>query len=57
MNSVLTQEAEKFNILLQRINDDLAIFISTYKGTIVMTESMEAMANCFSLNKVPLPWT
>jgi len=29
MNSVLTQEAEKFNLLITKIQENLGVFIST----------------------------
>jgi len=39
------------------MKEDLSVFISTYEGTIVMTEYMEKMALQISINCLPASWT
>jgi len=43
MNTVLTQEAQRFNILLTKIIFDLNLFKSANRGRIVMTLELEKM--------------
>jgi len=38
MNTVLTQEATRYNILLNSMNDDLVKFINANRGKILMSE-------------------
>lgn len=57
MNTVLTQEAHRFNILLKTIVEDLNMFKSANRGNIVMTLELEKMGNQIYNNEVPDNWT
>mmetsp|Transcript_47203 Transcript_47203/g.39845 ORF Transcript_47203/g.39845 Transcript_47203/m.39845 type:complete len:115 (+) Transcript_47203:811-1155(+) len=57
MNTVLTQEAARYNILLERMVDDLIKFRHANRGRIVMNEELELMGISMMNNQVPLQWT
>lgn len=56
LNTVLQQEAQLFNVLMQLINSTLRDLLKALKGQIVMTDSLEIMATCMFHNKLPKPW-
>jgi len=43
MNTVLTQESARYNILMRKIRDDILNFKDAIRGRIVMNEDMELM--------------
>lgn len=57
MNTVLTQEAQRFNILLTKIIYDLNLFKSANRGRIVMTLELEKMGLQLQNNEVPDNWS
>lgn len=57
MNTVLVQEAQRYNTLIATINSDLNLFIKANRGRIVMNESLEKVGIYMMNNDVPLPWT
>lgn len=57
MNTVLTQEAHRFNILLTKIVEDLNQFKAANRGRIVMTLECEKLGSQIYNNEVPDNWT
>ena len=57
MNTVLIQEVIRFNNLLAAISNTLRDLLKALKGLVVMSESLEKMANSLFLNQVPVQWT
>lgn len=57
MNTVLTQESARYNILMRKIKDDISDFKDAIRGRIVMNEEMEQMGNSIMNNDVPANWT
>jgi len=57
MNTVLTQEAEKYNILIKVMKKDLRLFQRGLKGEIIMDETLEVMGQSILSNSVPKNWT
>lgn len=53
----LEQEIARFNALLKQIGKTLSDFTKAVKGTIVMTNDLDAMYNSELNNQVPAVWT
>ncbi|DBA03742.1 TPA: hypothetical protein N0F65_004159 [Lagenidium giganteum] len=56
MNTVLVQEAQRYNYLLHVMKTSLPNLQKALKGLIVMSPELEAMANCIFNQKVPPQW-
>jgi dynein heavy chain len=56
MNTVLVQEAQKYNNLLSVMISTLAGLQKAIKGLVVMSSDLEEMANCLFDQKVPPVW-
>ncbi len=56
LNTVLVQEAIRYNKLLNIIQKSLASLLCAIKGEIVMTNELEIMANSLFDNIVPNKW-
>mmetsp|Transcript_1738 Transcript_1738/g.1518 ORF Transcript_1738/g.1518 Transcript_1738/m.1518 type:complete len:118 (+) Transcript_1738:867-1220(+) len=57
MNTVLTQEAQRYNNLMVRMVEDLLQFKSANRGNIVMTTELERMGSQLYNNDIPFNWT
>lgn len=57
MNTVLTQEASRYNVLMQRMIKDLAEFKDANRGRVVMNEELEKMGITMINNEIPSSWT
>lgn len=57
MNTVFTQETEKYNILIKIMFTDLKNLIKVFKGLTLMNEEMESMGNKLTNNLIPNNWT
>mmetsp|Transcript_75318 Transcript_75318/g.162898 ORF Transcript_75318/g.162898 Transcript_75318/m.162898 type:complete len:156 (+) Transcript_75318:657-1124(+) len=57
MNTVLTQEATRYNNLMQVMHRDIAIFKDANRGRIVMNEELERMGVTMMNNEIPDNWT
>jgi len=57
MNTVLTQEAIRYNRLLQTMRSTLKDLMRALKGEMVMTEELESMADSLFTNTVPELWS
>lgn len=57
MNTVLVQEAERYNTLLLVMKKDLKMFIDANRGRIVMNDELEMIGFRMLNNEVPFPWT
>jgi len=57
MNTVLTQETQRYNTLLIKMVDDLNQFKNANRGRIVMTSELEKMGQNLYNNEVPHNWT
>ncbi|EDQ91509.1 uncharacterized protein MONBRDRAFT_15298, partial [Monosiga brevicollis MX1] len=57
MNTVLIQEAIRFNKLLEAMHGSLGDVLKALKGLVVMSEELERMANSLFVNKVPDMWS
>eukprot|EP00796_Vickermania_ingenoplastis_P008354 gene8354-5852_t len=56
MNTVLLQEAIRYNRLLRFIHNNLNEFIKAVKGEVVMSAELEAVGSSFFINEVPASW-
>ncbi len=56
MNTVLTQEALKYNRLLQIMKDQLVAIQRALVGEVVMSEDLEKMGGSLYDNQVPKDW-
>ena len=57
MNTVLVQEAMRYNKLIKEYNQSLADLRKALKGLVVMSGDLEAMMNALYSNAVPANWT
>ncbi|KAL0879698.1 hypothetical protein ABMA27_003413, partial [Loxostege sticticalis] len=57
LNTVLIQEAIRYNRLLGVINSSLRDLLKALKGLVVMSEALESMAGSLARNAVPLMWS
>ena len=55
--TVLIQEVDRFNGLLQVLRDSLVLLRRAIKGIIVMSFDLEEIYNAFLLNRVPKGWS
>ena len=56
MNTVLTQEAQRYNHLINVYNRSLADVLKALKGLVVMSADLDAMATSLYTNQVPSMW-
>jgi len=56
MNTVLVQEMERFNKLLNTIHDNLNTLLKAMKGLAVMSPALEAICISLVAGKVPTSW-
>jgi dynein heavy chain len=56
MNTVLTQEAVRYNKLIVEFNKSLADLLKALKGLVVMSSDLEAMFESLYSNQVPAIW-
>merc|ERR1719217_1855596 len=56
MNTVLTQEATRYNKLISIYNSSLANLLKALKGLVVMSGELEAMLSSLYSNQVPALW-
>lgn len=57
MNTVLIQEMERFNKLLNEINTSLRDLQKAVKGLIVMSPALDLQSNAMLLGRIPENWT
>lgn len=57
MNTVMTQECQRYNNLINTMADNLAKFIEANRGRIVMNEELEVLGIKMMNNEVPPGWT
>ncbi|XP_050552039.1 dynein axonemal heavy chain 1 isoform X2 [Spodoptera frugiperda] len=57
LNTVLIQEANRYNKLLGVIRSSLQDLLKALKGLVVMSEALENMAGSLAKNVVPLMWS
>jgi hypothetical protein len=56
MNTVLVQEMERFNKLLNTIDSNLKTLLKAMKGLAVMSPALEAICSSLVAGKVPTSW-
>ncbi|RHY82455.1 hypothetical protein DYB31_012048 [Aphanomyces astaci] len=56
MNTVLVQEAQRYNNLLYVMKTSLPLLQRALKGLVVMSADLETMSNCIFNQKVPPGW-
>eukprot|EP01063_Lacrimia_lanifica_P030849 TRINITY_DN4987_c0_g1_i1.p1 TRINITY_DN4987_c0_g1~~TRINITY_DN4987_c0_g1_i1.p1 ORF type:complete len:2324 (+),score=1039.90 TRINITY_DN4987_c0_g1_i1:991-6972(+) len=56
MNTVLVQEAVRFNKLINVMNRSLKDFAKALRGEVVMGADLEEMGNAMFINQVPTKW-
>ncbi|KAH9586143.1 Dynein heavy chain [Trypanosoma melophagium] len=56
MNTVLVQEAVRYNRLLRFVQTSLAEFSRAVRGEVVMSADLEAVGSSFFINAVPASW-
>lgn len=57
MNTVLTQEVIKYNVLIKLMNSSLVLLEKALEGKIVMSEDIEKMSKSLFINQVPQMWS
>jgi dynein heavy chain len=57
MNTVLVQEMERFNILLNTMHNDMKTLLKALKGLVVMSPALEAICSALVVGKVPTSWS
>ncbi|XP_026333708.1 dynein heavy chain 1, axonemal-like isoform X2 [Hyposmocoma kahamanoa] len=57
LNTVLVQEAIRYNKLLTVIRSSLQDLLKALKGLVVMSEALESMSNSLAKNVVPVMWS
>jgi len=57
MNTVLSQECEKFNNLISVMTLDMDNFVAAIRGQILMNDEMEKMELKIQQNLIPHKWT
>ena len=57
MNTVLTQELLRFNVLTERVASTLEAIQKAIKGLVVMSAELETMGNTMVIGKVPTLWS
>jgi dynein heavy chain len=56
MNTVLEQEIDRYNNLLDIIFKSINELVKAIKGEIMISESSESILNSFLLQKIPEVW-
>ena len=56
MNTVVVQEAVRYNKLLKQMAVDVREFLRALKGEVVMSSDLERMGNSLFINAVPASW-
>lgn len=56
LNTVIMQEAIRYNKLLKVISDSLKDLLKALKGLVVMSEALEKMSRSLFSNLVPVMW-
>ena len=56
LNTVLLQEAKRYNRLLTVLKSSLQDLLKALKGLVVMSETLETMSNSLFNNRVPQLW-
>lgn len=57
MNTVMTQECQRYNALIIKMDENLTKFIEANRGRIVMTDELENVGIKMNNNEVPPGWT
>lgn len=57
MNTVLVQEMERFNELLNTMHSDVKTLLKAIKGLVVMSPALEAISSSLVVGKVPTSWS
>lgn len=57
MNTVLVQEMERFNELLNTMHRDMKTLLKAIKGLVVMSPALEAISSSLVVGKVPTSWS
>lgn len=55
-NTVLLQEARRYNDLLEIVQSTLQDLLKAFKGSIVMSEQLETIVISLFNNKIPAHW-
>ena len=56
LNTVLLQEAQRFNGLLVEMSRTLSELLRALRGLLAMSDELEAMAAAMAANRVPENW-
>lgn len=57
MNTVLVQEMERFNELLNTMHSDMKTLLKAIKGLVIMSSALEAISSSLVVGKVPTSWS
>ncbi|PNF19938.1 hypothetical protein B7P43_G11467 [Cryptotermes secundus] len=57
MNTVLVQEMERFNELLNTMHSDMKTLLKAIKGLVIMSPALEAISSSLVVGKVPTSWS
>lgn len=57
MNTVLTQECGRQNVLIKTMDAEIKQYMNANRGRIVMNQNLESLGKSMLKNEVPLSWT
>jgi dynein heavy chain len=57
MNTVLVQEMERFNRMLNAMHNNMKTLVKALKGLVVMSPALEAICSSLVVGKVPTSWS